>query len=70
MQNIDYSNIVCNKCNKNNRNITYNNEFYYCYLCKMNLCPICKCTHNNNHIIINYNDKELIFFMHIENYNS
>jgi len=70
LQNIDYSNIVCNKCNKNNRSKTYNNEFYYCDICKMNLCPICKSTHDNNHIIINYNDKEFKCNIHNENYNS
>ena len=36
----------------------------------MNLCSQCKSTHDNNHKIINYNDKELICLMHIENYNS
>jgi len=68
LQNIDYSNIVCNKCNKNNRSITYNNEFYYCDICKMNICPICKSTHDNNHIIINYNDKEFKCNIHNENF--
>jgi hypothetical protein len=69
-QNIDYSNIVCNKCNNNNRSNTYKNEFYYCDICKMNLCPICKSTHDNNHNVINYNDKEFKCNIHIENYNS
>ena len=42
-QEIDYfSEIICQKCDQNNRYNTYNNEFYYCNKCKINLCPICK----------------------------
>ena len=67
-QNIDYSNIICNKCKKNNRNITYNKEFFYCDICRINLCPICKLNHDNNHKIINYNDKEFKCGIHNENY--
>ena len=36
----------------------------------MNLCPICKTNHNNNHNIINYNDKEYKCSIHNEIYNS
>jgi len=50
----DYSKIICNNCNKNNLNNTYNNEFYICDICKINLCPICKSKHDNNHKIIKY----------------
>ena len=56
-QEIDYSKIICQKCNKNNRYNTLKNEFYYCDECKINLCPICKSIHNNNHRMINYNNK-------------
>ena len=33
----------------------------------MNLCPICKINHDNNHKIINYNDKEFKCGIHNEN---
>jgi len=71
-QEIDYSKIICGKCNKNNRYNTYKNEFYYCNLCKINLCPICKSSHNNNnnHGIINYNDKWYKYNIHNKEYYS
>ena len=56
-QEIDYSKMICNIWHKNNRNNTYNNEFYKCDKCKINICPMCKYKHDNNHKIINYNDK-------------
>ena len=48
IQNIDYSNIICNKCNINNRNNKHNNEIIYCDICKMDFCPIYKTNHDNN----------------------
>ena len=50
----DYSKIICKECNKNNRYNTYKNEFYKCDICKIDLCPMCKSKHDNNHKIINY----------------
>ena len=67
-QEIDYSKMICNICNKNNRNNTYNNEFYKCDKCKINICPMCKCKHDNNHKIINYNEKEYKCNIHNEYY--
>ena len=54
IENIDISKIICNKCKIKNKSNTYNNEFYKCNICKINLCPLCKSKHNNNHKIINY----------------
>ena len=51
IQKIDYSKIICKECNKNRYN-TYKNEFYKCDICKIDLCPICKSKHDNNHKII------------------
>jgi len=67
-QEIDYSKIICNNCNKNNINNTYNNEFYICDLCKINLCPICMSKHDNKHKIIKYKNKEYKCHMHNEKY--
>ena len=69
-QEIDYSKIICQKCNKNNRYNTLKNEFYYCDECKINLCPICKSIHNNNHRMINYNNKWYKCDIHNKEYNS
>jgi hypothetical protein len=54
-QEIDYSKIICQKCEKK-RSETFNNQFYYCCECKINICPLCKPKHNN-HEIMNYDDK-------------
>ena len=57
IQVIDYSKIICNKCNKN-RQDSYEYTFYKCLDCGLNLCPICKNSHENaeiTHKIIDYN---------------
>ena len=68
IEKIDISNIICNICNKNNKSNTYNNEFYICNTCKINICPLCKSIHDKNHNIINYDDKGYICDIHNENY--
>ena len=57
IQKIDISKIICNKCKEKSKDNTYNNEFYYCCSCEMNICPLCKSIHDKNHNIINYDDK-------------
>ena len=51
---IDLSKIICNKCNKKRCDI-YKNEFYICLKCNIQLCPLCKSMHDQNHDIINKN---------------
>jgi len=70
LQENDLSKIKCQNCNDNNKKNTYNNEFYRCGTCKINLCPICKSKHDTNHKIINYNDKDFKCSIHNERYNS
>ena len=41
-QNINESKIICNNCNKINKSKTYNNQFFKCLTCNINLCPLCK----------------------------
>ena len=65
IQGIDISKIKCNKC-ENNKSNTYNNEFYRCIKCKINICPICKSKHDKNHNIINYENKNYICENHNE----
>jgi hypothetical protein len=39
-QNIDLSKIICDKCQNNDKSTSYDNKFFICGECKMNLCPI------------------------------
>ena len=45
---IDISKIKCEECQEKDKSNTYNNEFYYCLMCKKNICPLCKIKHNNH----------------------
>ena len=67
-QKIDLSKIICNECNENNKSNTHNNEFYICNTCNKNICPLCKSKHDNNHIIIKYDDKNYICKKHNESF--
>jgi len=69
IEKIDISKIICDNCKIKNKSKTYNNEFYRCNICKMNICPLCKSNHNNNHKIINYNNKNYICEIHNKDYN-
>ena len=53
-QMVNLKNIECNICKEKNKYNTFNNEFYKCYECNINICPLCKLKHNNEHNIINY----------------
>jgi len=64
---IDLSKIICNKCNKKRCDI-YKNEFYICLKCNIQLCPLCKSMHDQNHDIIIYDNKNYICSKHNENY--
>ena len=67
-QNIDMSQIICDKCNNISKSNSFNNEFFICYECKMNLCPLCKSIHDKKHSIINYDDKNYICNKHKETF--
>ena len=54
-QNIDLSKIKCNNCNRNRAEI-YNYQFYKCCTCNINLCLLCKETHDAKHIIYDYDE--------------
>ena len=68
MLNIDLSKIICNICKIKNKNNTYNNEFFRCITCKINICPLCKSTHNKNHKIIKYDNKNYCCDKHYMNF--
>ena len=67
-QYIDISQIKCNICSEKNKSTTFNNEFYICLTCKLNLCPLCLSIHNKNHNIINYERKNYICEIHNEGF--
>ena len=67
-QNRDISKINCEKCKKNLGDI-YENKFYICCTCRINLCPLCKSVHNLNHDIINYENKNFYCNIHCEELN-
>jgi len=68
IEKIDISKIICDNCKIMNKSNTYKNELYRCNICKINLCPLCKSKHINNHKIINYDNKHYICEMHDMNY--
>ncbi len=66
-QYIDESKIKCDKC-KRNKNEVYQNLLYICLTCKINLCPLCKCVHDQSHFFIDYEQKDFICHSHLDNY--
>ena len=64
---IDLKNIKCDICKERNKYDMHNNEFYKCYECNMNICPICKMQHNNTHKIYSYDKYKYICCKHNEN---
>ena len=60
IQNINISKIICQNCGKYNKGNVHKNIFYKCNSCKINLCPICYSSHDKNHNVINYDDKNYI----------
>ena len=60
MQKIYLNEIICENCNETCQNhLTRNGQFFICLTCNKNLCLPCKNQHekNNNHIIIEYENK-------------
>ena len=65
-QKINMNKLICNICNKQN---ILNSLFFVCNECNKNICPLCKLTHDKNHIIINYEDRDYICKKHNEPFN-
>ena len=66
-QKIDLSKIKCNQCNKSMIDIN-NNQLFICSQCDINLCPLCKSSHNKEHKFINYDMKNYVCKLHNEKY--
>ena len=70
-QMIDESIIICESCKEKNKGNTFDNKFYRCLSCKLNLCPLCSNSHKNkNHNIIDYENKNFLCNLHQESFNS
>ena len=74
-QKIDESKIICDKCekeDKNKKSEIINNLFYKCCTCNINLCPLCKNKHDKKydkkHSIINYDIKNYLCNEHGERF--
>ena len=67
---IDESKIICQICNLNNKKETYNNDFYKCYSCKINICPICSIKHDKKHNITKFDAINYLCDLHHCKYNS
>ncbi len=67
-QKIDISKIKCYICNEKNQSNIYNKEMYKCITCNNNICPLCREKHDKNHIIINYEKRNLICYKHNDFY--
>ena len=68
-QKINEAKIICsnNKFNTN-KSEAYENKFFICCNCNINLCSMCKSLHNKNHILIDYDSKNYICTVHAEKY--
>ena len=58
-QKINEKKIICNQCQSNKLD-AYDNKFYICCKCNIHLCPLCKNSHDTKHIIIDYEDKNIL----------
>ena len=65
---VDLTKIKCNECKENNKGNTYKNEFYKCLTCNNNLCPLCKSKHNKDHIIVEYDKRNVVCNEHNDFY--
>ena len=65
-QKVDESKIICDKC-KNDKSNTYNNDFFICKTCQLNLCPLCSSTHKG-HAIFKYEKRNFICDIHKNQY--
>ena len=67
-QKLDQYKIICEICKHHNKAETFQNQFSICLECKINICPLCKNTHNPNHNMIDYDYKTFICQEHYEKY--
>ena len=69
-QKFNLSKIICGQCKENNMGTAYENTFFRCVECKINLCSLCKAVHNQKHNIYFYSNKYYICEEHGELFTS
>ena len=69
-QKLDLSKIICGDCKENNKGNSFNNEFFKCFDCGINLCVLCSNKHDQSHNIINYDKIFYICSEHNDFYTS
>ena len=69
-QMIDMTQIKCGICKIYSKAFTFQNEFYRCNTCKINLCLACEVTHEKEHNIINYERRNYVCEDHKRSYHS
>lgn len=67
-QKIDISKIICDICKINNKSNVYNNEIFKCITCGHIICPLCRSKHDNKHIIVKYEERNIKCKKHNEKY--
>jgi hypothetical protein len=65
---IEPTNTLCSGCKKKNINNSYNNKINKCLTCQIILCPFCTLTHDKNHKIIDFKERNLRCNYHNEDY--
>jgi hypothetical protein len=68
IQKLDETKIICDNCKKANKAITFKKQFYKCFSCKMNLCPLCESQHDKSHGIISYDEKDFNCQIHNDSF--
>ena len=63
-QMIEQDKIICEICQKNKKNNSYENKFFNCLTCTKNICSLCTLNHSKEHKIINYDEKYYICHKH------
>ena len=69
-QKLNLTKIICGQCKENNMGTAYENTFFRCVECKINLCSLCKAVHNQKHNVYIYSNKYYICEEHGELYTS
>ena len=69
-QKVDISKILCGKCKSVNKANSYEHMFFRCLTCKIDLCPMCKSTHEKDHDVIDYEEKNYICEKHNKYFSS
>lgn len=67
-QKYDETTILCGNCKERSKAEAFNNKFFSCIKCQMNLCAICKSHHDKSHNIVDYGSQYYICNTHNETY--